>query len=162
MNITRVSIVAALCFACKGGNVTVEYPAKNALPAPTPVKIASGAPDLAVPADAVATPSGLRSRVLSPGQGERRPLPTEAVTVHYTGWLEDGTVFDSSIPRGAPTTFPVGAVIPGWIEGLQLMHVGEKRRLWIPSKLAYGERGASPKIPANANLIFDVELISIR
>ncbi len=83
-------------------------------------------------------------------------------TVHYTGWLTDGTKFDSSVDRGAPITFPYGArqVIPGWDTGFEGMHVGGKRRLFIPYQLAYGESGRPPVIPAKADLIFDLELIS--
>jgi peptidylprolyl isomerase len=104
--------------------------------------------------------SGLQYEVLVEGTG---PSPTAAdqVTVHYTGYLEDGTVFDSSLARAEPATFPLGRVIPGWTEGLQLMKVGAKYRFTIPSDLAYGERGSPPTIPSNATLIFVVELIKI-
>jgi peptidylprolyl isomerase len=82
-------------------------------------------------------------------------------TVHYTGWLTDGTKFDSSVDRGTPITFPYGArqVIPGWDTGFEGMHVGGKRRLFIPYQLAYGESGRPPVIPAKADLIFDIELV---
>jgi peptidylprolyl isomerase len=84
-------------------------------------------------------------------------------TVHYTGWTTDGTKFDSSVDRGAPITFPYGArqVIPGWDTGFEGMHVGGKRRLFIPYQLAYGEAGRPPHIPAKSDLIFDIELVSI-
>jgi FKBP-type peptidyl-prolyl cis-trans isomerase FklB len=81
--------------------------------------------------------------------------------VQYTGRLIDGTVFDSSVQRGQPATFPVGEVIPGWTEALQLMKVGDKWQLFIPAKLAYGEQSPSPKIGPNSTLIFEVELLSI-
>jgi FKBP-type peptidyl-prolyl cis-trans isomerase FklB len=81
--------------------------------------------------------------------------------VHYHGTLVDGTVFDSSVDRGEPATFPVNGVIPGWVEALQLMNVGSKYKLFIPSDLAYGERGAGGTIGPNATLIFEVELLSI-
>ena len=105
------------------------------------------------------TDSGLRYEVLEQGDG---PTPTldDQVTVHYRGTLEDGTVFDSSYDRGEPITFPLRAVIPGWREGLQLMPVGSKYKLYIPAELGYGARGKGP-IPPNAPLIFEVELLEI-
>ena len=89
--------------------------------------------------------------------------PRKYYTVHYTGWTTDGTKFDSSVDRGTPITFPYGArqVIPGWDTGFEDMHVGGKRRLFIPYQLAYGESGRPPVIPAKADLIFDIELISM-
>ena len=84
------------------------------------------------------------------------------VTVHYEGKLIDGKVFDSSIERGSPIDLPVSGVIPGWVEGLQLMHVGEKYKLYIPSELAYGAQSPSPAIPANSVLVFDLELLGIK
>jgi FKBP-type peptidyl-prolyl cis-trans isomerase FklB len=106
------------------------------------------------------TGSGLQYKVLKSGTGAS-PKPTDSVKVHYHGTLLDGTVFDSSVDRGEPVTFGVGDVIPGWTEALQLMKVGDKWQLYIPSKLAYGERSAGPKISPNSTLIFDVELLSI-
>jgi len=111
----------------------------------------------APPADAKKTSSGLSYKVLTPGTGVRRPLSSSTVTVNYSGWTTDGKLFDSSVLRGEPTTFPVSGVIAGWTEGLQLMVEGEKARFWIPESLAYkGER--EPK----GMLVFDVELIKIR
>ncbi|NKB23943.1 MAG: hypothetical protein GKR87_06110 [Kiritimatiellae bacterium] len=104
--------------------------------------------------------SGLQYSVLKEGDGEK-PSETDTVTVHYTGTLIDGTVFDSSHKRGEPTTFHVNGVISGWQEGLQLMKVGATWKFFIPSELAYGTRGASALIGPNATLIFEVELISI-
>ena len=89
-----------------------------------------------------------------------KPSATDTVTTHYEGRLLDGTVFDSSIARGSPASFPLNRVIPGWTEGLQLMSVGAKWRLYVPSELAYGPRPAG-QIPPNSTLIFDVELLSI-
>jgi len=111
----------------------------------------------AAPANAERTESGLASRVLQPGTGTEHPDEWDEVTVHYTGWrAEDGEMFDSSITRGRPASFPLGRVIPGWTEGVQLMVVGEKRRFWIPANLAYeGRRGPQ------GTLVFDVELVSI-
>jgi FKBP-type peptidyl-prolyl cis-trans isomerase len=107
----------------------------------------------------VVTPSGLQYEVLHAGQGPK-PTRDQTVEVHYHGTLTDGTVFDSSVERGETITFPVTGVIPGWVEALQLMQVGAKWRLVIPSDLAYGPEGSDP-IPPGATLIFDVELIGI-
>lgn len=109
----------------------------------------------------VTTASGLQYEVVQKTDGAQ-PKPTDVVTVHYEGKLTDGSVFDSSIQRGSPIDLPVSGVIPGWVEGLQLMHVGEKYKLYIPSELAYGAQSPSPSIPANSVLVFDLELISIK
>jgi FKBP-type peptidyl-prolyl cis-trans isomerase len=106
------------------------------------------------------TTSGLQYKVLSGGSG-KSPSATDKVTVHYTGKLIDGTVFDSSVERGEPATFGVNQVIPGWTEALQLMKEGDKYTLYIPYNLAYGERGAPPQIPPFSTLVFDVELIKV-
>lgn len=105
------------------------------------------------------TASGLQYLVVKEGTG-RKPGPNDVVTVHYTGRLIDGTVFDSSVERGEPATFAVGQVIPGWVEGLQLMSEGAAYRLFIPSELAYGKHGTGP-IQPNSTLIFDVQLIKV-
>jgi FKBP-type peptidyl-prolyl cis-trans isomerase len=110
--------------------------------------------------DVVTTASGLQYKVLKAGAGPK-PKATDAVKVHYKGTLLDGTEFDNSYTRGEPVTFPVNQVIPGWSEGLQLMNTGGKYQLWIPSKLAYGERGAGQQIGPNALLVFEVELQEI-
>ena len=106
------------------------------------------------------TASGLQYKVVKSGSG-KTPAVTDTVKVHYHGTLIDGTVFDSSVDRGEPVTFPVNGVIPGWTEALQLMKEGDKWQLVIPSKLAYGENGAGGKIGPNAVLQFDVELLGI-
>lgn len=106
------------------------------------------------------TSTGLQYEVLEEGTGEM-PSKGDRVTVHYTGKLIDGTVFDSSVERGEPATFGVTQVIPGWVEALQMMKVGAKWRLFIPSNLAYGPNGAGGVIGPNATLIFDVELLGI-
>jgi len=108
----------------------------------------------------VVTESGLQYKVIEPGQGDS-PGPADVATVHYRGTLIDGTQFDSSYDRGQPATFPVGGVIAGWSEALQMMKPGAKWQLFIPAELAYGERGAGQVIGPNSTLIFDVELISV-
>lgn len=108
----------------------------------------------------VVLPSGLQYEVLAEGKG-RKPKATDKVQCHYHGTLIDGQVFDSSIQRGTPAVFGVNQVIPGWVEALQLMPEGSRWKLYIPSDLAYGEQGAGGSIPANATLIFEVELIKI-
>lgn len=124
----------------------------SAIPAPPDVS--------SPPADAERTASGLASKVLRPGRGDRHPSAQDRVEVHYTGWQSsDGRMFDSSRARGRPATFPLNGVIRGWTEGLQLMVPGEQRRFWIPGELAYGNtpRGGRP----SGMLVFDVELIRI-
>lgn len=108
----------------------------------------------------VTTKSGLQYKVVSSGKGAA-PKQDSTVDVHYRGTLVDGTEFDSSYKRGVPATFPVNNVIPGWTEALQLMKVGDKWEIFIPSELAYAEQGAPPVIPPNAALIFEVELLKV-
>lgn len=109
------------------------------------------------------TASGLRYKIIQKGDGIQAEKG-KTVSVHYKGQLADGTVFDSSYKRNQPLEFPIGVghVIPGWDEGIQLLQVGDKARLVIPSDLAYGERGAGGVIPPNAVLIFDVELMNVK
>ena len=111
-----------------------------------------------IPKNATKTESGLGSRVLEKGTGKEHPSETSTVTVNYTGWTTDGKMFDSSVVRGQPATFGLNRVIAGWTEGLQLMVVGEKRRLWIPENLAYSGRPGRPQ----GMLVFDVELLDIK
>lgn len=108
----------------------------------------------------VETASGLQYKVIEEGDGEK-PSPSDQVKCHYHGTLIDGTVFDSSVQRGEPAVFPVNGVIRGWVEALQMMSIGSKWRLFVPSDLAYGERGAGGAIGPNTTLIFDVELLEI-
>ena len=139
------ALLAATCLVML---VAVHTEAQN-MPAP---------PDVAAPpSDAEKSSSGLASKVLTAGTGRTHPRASDSVTVHYTGWTTDGTMFDSSVSRGEPSTFPLNGVIRGWTEGLQLMVVGEKRRFWIPENLAYGGRR-----PPLGMLVFDVELLAIR
>lgn len=107
------------------------------------------------------TASGLQYEVLKRGEGKESPKATDQVKVHYHGTNIDGSVFDSSVERGEPISFGLNQVIAGWTEGVQLMHVGDKFKFFIPSELAYGERSPSPKIKPNATLIFEVELFEI-
>ena len=119
----------------------------------TPIDVA------AAPADAQTTSTGLAFKILANGSGSKNPKATDLVTVHYSGWTTDGNLFDSSVERGQPTSFPLNGVIAGWTEGLQLMVEGESRRFWIPAKMAYGENPPAG-YPAGT-LVFDVELIKI-
>ncbi|YCM43373.1 FKBP-type peptidyl-prolyl cis-trans isomerase [Verrucomicrobiaceae bacterium 227] len=150
MTFQNFSLIALSC-AAFGLNACSE----NATSRPTPKN--TFAP---VPANAQTSYSGLQSVVLKPGQGGMTPHRFSTVSAHYTGWTTDGKMFDSSIPRGQPSQFPLSNVIPGWTEGLQLMTVGEKRRFWIPANLAYGNNPGGGK-PAGT-LIFDVELLGIQ
>jgi peptidylprolyl isomerase len=129
------------------------------------VSILPGSPDAptqVAEADYTTTDSGLQYYDLQVGSGPS-PAPGQVAVVHYTGWLTDGTKFDSSLDRGEPFRFPVsqGQVIAGWDEGVASMQVGGKRQLVIPSELGYGEQGAGSAIPPNANLIFEVELLGV-
>ena len=137
----------------------VTPPPPSTPPPPNPGDLPAPADVKAPPADAEKTASGLASKVLSKGTGKEHPTAADSVQVHYTGWTTDGRMFDSSVKRGQPARFPLGNVIKGWTEGLQLMVVGEKRRFWIPAGLAYGENtgGGRP----SGMLVFDVELLGI-
>ncbi|MFL6278471.1 MAG: FKBP-type peptidyl-prolyl cis-trans isomerase [Vicinamibacterales bacterium] len=135
--------------ACSGKSPSNEPGSTPSIPAP---------PDVAAPPpDAVRTPTGLASKVLSPGRGTRHPRPNSQVVVHYTGWTTDGKMFDSSVARSQPATMSLDGVIAGWTEGVQMMVVGEKRRFWIPAKLAYEGQPGQPQ----GMLVFDIELIKI-
>ncbi|MEW5854760.1 MAG: FKBP-type peptidyl-prolyl cis-trans isomerase [Myxococcota bacterium] len=175
--LASLMLLAPACKKEEGAQPTTTAAAPASQPAAAPPTAAAptaaapaapkpGAPetptDLKDPQGVETTPSGLKYRVLTPPAASGpRPQPTDRVTVHYSGWLEDGTLFDSSVTRGQPATFPLNRGIAGWTEGVGLMSVGEKRRFWIPYQLAYGEAGRPPKIPPKATLIFDVELIKI-
>jgi peptidylprolyl isomerase len=115
-------------------------------------------PDVAAPpADATKTASGLATKVLTPGTGKDHPTREDIVIINYTGWTTSGKMFDSSVTRGTPQTYPVTRFVPGMGEGVQMMVTGEKRRLWIPENLAYQGKGSLPK----GMVVFDIELISI-
>jgi peptidylprolyl isomerase len=133
------------------GLVAVSLAAQEAQPLPAPADVA------AAPPEAEVTASGLASKVLAAGSGTVLPVATDMVKVHYTGWTRDGKMFDSSVVRGRPIVLPLSKVIAGWTEGLQLMVEGEKRRFWIPAKLAYE---ANPDRPQGM-LVFDIELLDI-
>ena len=133
--------------------------AASAAPSADPKAIPAPADVATAPADAKKTASGLATKVLTPGKGKEHPKDEDSDKVHYTGWTSDGKMFDSSVVRGEPTSFGVTQVIAGWTEALKLMVVGEKRRMWIPAKIAYGET-ARPGYPAG-QLTFDVELLEI-
>ncbi len=115
----------------------------------------------APPAGAERTESGIAHRVLQAGTGTEHPTANSTVRVHYTGWTTEGRMFDSSIVRGEPASFPLRGVIRGWTEGVQLMVVGEKRRFWIPGGLAYGDGPSRPGGPPTGTLVFDIELLDI-
>ncbi len=146
-------IPAFAAVLCGGFLLSTFAPARaaaGAAPA-TPKDVA------APPKDAKKTASGLAIKVLKAGKGKRHPQATDEVTVHYSGWTTDGKLFDSSVSRGSPTTFPLNGVIAGWTEGVQLMAEGEKARLWIPAELAYGNQPGRPQ----GMLVFDIELLKI-
>jgi peptidylprolyl isomerase len=146
LTVAAVLVTFSLALACSGSRRADEVPQ---VPAP---------PDVAAaPADATRTSTNLASKVIQPGTGTRHPRPNSRVTVHYTGWTTDGRTFDSSVTRGEPTTFGLDEVIPGWTEGVQMMVEGEKRRFWIPGRLAYDGVPGRPQ----GTLVFDIELIKI-
>jgi peptidylprolyl isomerase len=141
-------LVSVIGLAMMALAVPVFLSAQAPIPAPADVK--------APPADAKKTSSGLAYKIVTPGKGKTHPTGTSEVTVHYTGWTTDGKMFDSSVARGEPASFPLNRVIRGWTEGVQLMVEGEKTRFWIPEPLAYrGERAPY------GMLVFDVELLRI-
>jgi FKBP-type peptidyl-prolyl cis-trans isomerase len=152
----RWTIVLVACVAIVASACTRSSPPAGSEAAP-PETIPAPADVSAPPTDAVRAPSGLASKVLKTGGGTRHPRPNSQVTVHYTGWTTDGQMFDSSLTRHEPATFGLNEVIRGWTEGVQMMVEGEKRRFWIPAKLAYE---GVPDRPQGL-LVFDIELIKI-
>jgi FKBP-type peptidyl-prolyl cis-trans isomerase len=166
MRIRRFALVCVMASsfgfaAC--GNSEPAPPAATPAPAPPPAPAGIPAPpDVAAPpADATKTKSGLAWKVLKAGTGTIHPTAASTVKVNYTGWQTNGLMFDSSVVNGNPIEFPLSNVIPGWIEGLQLMVIGEKRRFWIPGMLAYDAPGSRPDAPRGM-LVFDIELLDIK
>ena len=157
-----ILIMLAACGSSSSAPPTAPAePSKPAAPAELPTSEPNGdipapADVAAAPADATATASGLKWKVLSPGTGDEVPSANASVTVHYSGWTTNGVMFDSSVKRGKPATFPLKRVIAGWTEGLQLMHKGEKAIFWIPEELAYKGKPGKPA----GMLVFEVELLS--
>lgn len=134
-----------------------SQPAPQQTPAPDAPTEAAAAPS----GEMTTTASGLKYQVLKSGGGTASPKATDTVRVHYHGTLLNGTVFDSSVQRGQPISFPLNQVISGWTEGLQLMKVGDKFKFEIPANLAYGDQSPSPLIPAGSTLVFEVELLGM-
>jgi FKBP-type peptidyl-prolyl cis-trans isomerase len=152
-----VTLIAALCLAgCSNSN-------QSAADATTPPDSTTASNNAAggQSSEMKTTASGLKYQVLKHGTGTVSPKATDTVKVHYHGTLLNGTVFDSSVQRGEPISFPLNRVIPGWTEGLQLMKVGDKFKFEIPPNLAYGENSPTPAIPPNSTLVFEVELLGI-
>ncbi len=156
--IVRLTVTLAAVLCLVGCKETTD----SAVDQPTPKAATDKPADNAPKSDMKTTASGLKYQVLKQGTGTVSPKATDTVKVHYHGTLLDGTVFDSSVERGEPISFPLNGVIPGWTEGLQLMKVGDKFKFEIPPNLAYGPNSPSPKIPPNSTLVFEVELLGIQ
>jgi FKBP-type peptidyl-prolyl cis-trans isomerase len=139
-----------------GGDIVLELELL-AIPDPPPVPKDLKSP----PKDAIKTASGLVYKIMTKGAGTTHPTAASHVSVHYSGWSQDGKMFDSSVMRGEPTSFGLNQVIKGWTEGVQLMVEGDKARFWIPGPLAYGDKPAREGVPAGL-LVFDIELLGIR
>lgn len=164
MKTTSFSLVALAALslaACKKETATPEPAAPATAPKAEEAAAPSDAPAAAA-GEAKTTASGIKYEVLKSGSGTVHPKATDTVTVHYHGTLLDGTVFDSSVKRNQPASFPLNQVIAGWTEGVQLMKVGDKFKFTIPAELAYGAQSPSPLIPPNSPLVFEVELLEIK
>jgi FKBP-type peptidyl-prolyl cis-trans isomerase len=152
---SRARVLAMLTLALALGACTLKEEGADGQPIPAPPDVA------APPKDATVTPSGVASKPLRPGLSSIHPSPRSNVKILYTGWTTDGQMFDTTAGKAALGPFPLeGSLIPGLVEGLQLMVVGEKRRFWIPAKLAYAN-DPDPKRPKGM-LVFDVELVEVR
>jgi len=158
--ILRISLALAAVLLLLGCNKATQ--SADDKKAGTNAPGAAGSGSSAATGETKATASGLKYQVLKQGTGTTSPKATDIVNVHYHGTLLDGTVFDSSVQRGQPISFPLNGVIPGWTEGLQLMKVGDKFKFEIPPNLAYGPNSPSPAIPPNSTLVFEVELLGIK
>ena len=154
-----MTMVATLCLL--GCNKTSQTSGDNNVSTNVPIGAVAAAAGGQTGSEMKITASGLKYQVLKQGAGTASPKATDTVNVHYHGTLLNGTVFDSSVERGQPISFPLNRVIPGWTEGLQLMKVGDKFKFEIPANLAYGENSPTPTIPPNSTLVFEVELLGI-
>jgi FKBP-type peptidyl-prolyl cis-trans isomerase len=154
-----VFVVVALIGGAACSSEDTAKPERPAAPAAAATIPAP--PDVAAPpADAQRTASGLAYKILQPGTGTRHPRPASVVVAHYTGWKTNGEMFDSSVLRREPLEYPLHKLIPGWVEGMQMMVAGEKRRFWIPGHLAY-DNLPDPTAPKGM-LVFDIELLEVR
>jgi peptidylprolyl isomerase len=157
-----VVFVAMVLVGCQSPADDGSKPMPRSMVAPTPPQrdtLPAPADVAAPPADALRTPGGVRYKLLAPGRPDGKlPRAADTVQVHYTGWTTDGAMIDSSVTRKKPSTIAVGAAMPGWAEGLQMMTEGSRARLWIPPELAHpGHAGAPPGM-----LVYDVELLAVR
>jgi peptidylprolyl isomerase len=158
--ILRISLSLAAVLFLLGCNKATQSTDDSKAGAAAPGTKAGGSS--AAAGETKTTASGLKYQVLKQGTGTVSPKATDTVNVHYHGTLLNGTVFDSSVQRGLPISFPLNGVIPGWTEGLQLMKVGDKFKFEIPPNLAYGPNSPTPAIPPNSTLVFEVELLGIK
>ena len=156
----QIPFAAAVCLCLLGCSKPTATSTNNN-PVATTNKTVTAASATATSGEMKTTASGLKYQVLKQGTGTASPKATDTVNVHYHGTLLNGTVFDSSVQRGQPISFPLNQVIAGWTEGLQLMKVGDKFKFEIPANLAYGANSPSPAIPPNSPLVFEVELLGI-
>lgn len=156
----QIPFAAAVCLCLLGCSKPTATSTNNN-PVATTNKTVTAASAIAASGEMKTTASGLKYQVLKQGTGTASPKATDTVNVHYHGTLLNGTVFDSSVQRGQPISFPLNQVIAGWTEGLQLMKVGDKFKFEIPANLAYGANSPSPAIPPNSPLVFEVELLGI-
>jgi FKBP-type peptidyl-prolyl cis-trans isomerase len=160
--LTRLTFTLAVATCLLGCSKPTEASADKPADKPAAKPVPGGQADSGQKSEMTTTASGLKYQVLKHGTGTVSPKATDTVNVHYHGTLLDGTVFDSSVERGEPISFPLNRVIAGWTEGLQLMKVGDKFKFEIPPNLAYGPNSPSPKIPPNSTLVFEVELLAIQ